>query len=54
MKTLQEFYRALKRDRTTNDLLYTLVSFEERNRILGLPEIYDLEHRYAANASASD
>ena len=46
MKTLQKFYRALKRDRTTNGLLHTLVAFEERNRILGLPEIYDLEHQY--------
>ena len=54
MKTLQEFYRALKRDRTTNGLLHTLVAFEERNRILGLPEIYDLEHRYAANISAPE
>ena len=54
MKTLQEFYRTLKRDRTTNGLLHTLVAFEERNRILGLPEIYDLEHRYAASVSAPD
>ena len=54
MKTLQELYRTLKRDRTTNGLLHTLVAFEERNRILGLPEIYDLEHRYAANVPAPD
>ena len=54
MKSLQEFYRALKRDRTTIGLVHTLVGFDERNRILGLSEIYDLEHRYSASISAPD
>jgi 2-methylisocitrate lyase-like PEP mutase family enzyme len=46
MRSLQDLYGEIWRARTTNNVLERIVGFEERNRILGLADIYELEKRY--------
>ena len=53
MKTLEHVYGRIKSEHTTNNIADVIVAFEERNRILGLADVYKTEQKYAAPESAS-
>jgi 2,3-dimethylmalate lyase len=45
-KSLTEVYGTLRREGTTTDILDRLMPFDEFNRIVGLEEKYQLDHKY--------
>ena len=46
-KAVTELMRILKRDGTTKAVVDRMIPFEEFNELIGLPEIRDMEKRYA-------
>lgn len=48
MKTLESLYGRIINERTTNSMLDAILEFEERNRILALADVYEIERKYAA------
>ena len=47
MQTLDRLYRRIVTERTTSTSLDIIIGFEERNRILGLEGVYEVEQKYA-------
>jgi 2-methylisocitrate lyase-like PEP mutase family enzyme len=46
MKTLEQLYGRLKTEHTTNGMLDAIIGFDERNRLMGLADVYELEKKY--------
>lgn len=51
-RAVTELMRTLKRDGTTKGFLDRMIVFEEFNKLIGLPEIREIEQRYATGRKA--
>jgi 2-methylisocitrate lyase-like PEP mutase family enzyme len=54
MTTLRDFYARLKVEGTTNGMTSGILPFDERNRVLGLADFYELERKYSARRHAQN
>ena len=50
VKAIQDAMRVLRADGSTAALLDRMVTWDERQRLVGLPEYEQLDHRFAASA----